>query len=168
MIMKNSLETKLGYFVVLAVFAAWIIVETLGGVEMFRGGYHINALFDTVQDLKVGNSVRLAGVEIGRVEKIALAGNKVRVTMKLHSDAVVRTDSKAIIKFTGLMGQYFVSIDFGTPGAQPAADGVVIRDRGTARPQRHHDQTRPGRHWHSKFRQELHARHHQQFDGPVG
>lgn len=126
MIMKNSLETKLGYFVVLAVFAAWIIVETLGGVEMFRGGYHLNALFDTVQDLKVGNSVRLAGVEIGRVEKIALAGDKVRVTMKLHSDAVVRTDSKATIKFTGLMGQYFVSIDFGTPGAPPAADGTVL------------------------------------------
>jgi phospholipid/cholesterol/gamma-HCH transport system substrate-binding protein len=124
--MKNSLETKLGYFVVLAVFAAWIIVETLGGVEMFRGGYHISALFDTVQDLKVGNSVKLAGVEIGRVEKIALAGDKVRVTMKLHSDAVVRTDSKATIKFTGMMGQYFVSIDFGTPGTPPVMEGAVI------------------------------------------
>src|SRR5208282_3897964 len=126
MIMRNSLETKLGYFVVLAVFAAWIIVETLGGVEMFRGGYHINALFDTVQDLKVGNSVKLAGVEIGRVEKIELAGDKVRVTMKLHSDAVVRTDSKATIKFTGMMGQYFVSVDFGTPGAPPAIGGAVL------------------------------------------
>jgi phospholipid/cholesterol/gamma-HCH transport system substrate-binding protein len=124
--MKNSLETKLGYFVVLAVFAAWIIVETLGGVEMFRGGYHISALFDTVQDLKVGNSVKLAGVEIGRVEKIALSGDKVRVTMKLHSDAVVRTDSKATIKFTGMMGQYFVSIDFGTSGAPPAGEGAVL------------------------------------------
>jgi phospholipid/cholesterol/gamma-HCH transport system substrate-binding protein len=123
--MRNSLETKLGYFVVLAVFAAWIIVETLGGVEMFRGGYHISALFDTVQDLKVGNSVKLAGVEIGRVEKIELTGDKVRVTMKLHSDAVVRTDSKAIIKFTGLMGQYFVSIDFGTSGVT-AAEGAVL------------------------------------------
>jgi phospholipid/cholesterol/gamma-HCH transport system substrate-binding protein len=124
--MRNSLETKLGYFVVLAVFAAWIIVETLGGVEMFRGGYHINALFDTVQDLKVGNSVKLAGVEIGRVEKIELAGTKVRVTMKLHSDAVVQTDSKATIKFTGLMGQYFVSIDFGTPQAPHAIEGAVL------------------------------------------
>jgi len=124
--MRNSLETKLGYFVVLAVFAAWIIVETLGGVEMFRGGYHIKALFDTVQDLKVGNSVKLAGVEIGRVEKIELAGDKVRVTMKLHSDATVKTDSKATIKFTGMMGQYFVSIDFGTPGAPPAVDGTVL------------------------------------------
>ena len=35
--------------------------------------------------------------------------------MKLHSNAVVKTDSKAVVKFTGLMGQNFVSIDFG-PG----------------------------------------------------
>jgi len=124
--MRNSLETKLGYFVVLAVFAAWIIIETLGGVEMFRSGYRINALFDTVQDLREGNSVKLAGVEIGRVESITLATNKVRVTMKLHSDAVVRTDSKATIKFTGMMGQYFVAIDFGTPGAPFAADGTEL------------------------------------------
>ena len=124
--MKNSLETRLGIFVILTVIAAVIIIETLGGVEMFRGGYHISALFDTVQDLKVGNSVRLAGVEIGRVEKIALADNKVRVTMKLHKEAAVRTDSLATIKFTGLMGQYFVAIDFGTPGSPLAGEGAVL------------------------------------------
>jgi phospholipid/cholesterol/gamma-HCH transport system substrate-binding protein len=124
--MKNSLETRLGYFVVLAMFAGWIITETLGGVESFRGGYHLNALFDTVQDLKTGNSVKMAGVEIGRVEKIVLTGDRVKVTMKLHSDAIVKTDSKAVIKFTGLMGQNFVAINFGTPDAPRAVDGAVL------------------------------------------
>ena len=107
--MKNSLETKLGIFVVLAIFAAVLIIETLGGAEFLHSGYHVSALFNTVQDLKVGNSVKMAGVEIGRVEKIVLTGTQVKVTMKLHSDAVVKTDSKAIIKFTGLMGQNFVA-----------------------------------------------------------
>ena len=124
--MKNSLETRLGIFVVLVVFAALFIMETLGGMEKFHGGYRLNALFDTVQDLKVGNSVKMAGVEVGRVEKIALTGNKVKVTMKLHSDAVVKTDSKAIVKFTGLMGQNFVAIDFGSADAPRATDGMVL------------------------------------------
>jgi phospholipid/cholesterol/gamma-HCH transport system substrate-binding protein len=124
--MKNSLETRLGYFVVLAMFAGWIITETLGGVGSFRGGYHVNALFDTVQDLKVGNSVKMAGVDIGRVEKIVLSGNQVKVTMKLQPDAVVKTDSKAVIKFTGLMGQNFVAVDFGTPEAPRAVDGALL------------------------------------------
>ena len=124
--MKNSLETRLGVFIVLVVFAAFFIMETLGGMESIHGGYRLNALFDTVQDLKVGSSVKIAGVEIGRVEKIALDGNKVRVTMKIHSSAVVKTDSKAVIKFTGLMGQNFVAIDFGTPDAPRAVGGAVL------------------------------------------
>ncbi len=124
--MKNSLETRLGVFVVLVVFAAFFIMETLGGMESIHGGYRLNALFDTVQDLKVGSSVKIAGVEIGRVEKIVLEGNKVRVTMKIHSHAIVKTDSKAVVKFTGLMGQNFVAIDFGSAGAPTAADGTVL------------------------------------------
>jgi phospholipid/cholesterol/gamma-HCH transport system substrate-binding protein len=124
--MKNSLETKLGIFVALAIIAAVIIIETLGGVEFLHSGYHVSALFDTVQDLKVGNSVKMAGVEIGRVETITLADQKVKVTMKLNSDAVVKTDSKAVIKFTGLMGQNFVAIDFGSPDAPRAVDGLVL------------------------------------------
>jgi phospholipid/cholesterol/gamma-HCH transport system substrate-binding protein len=124
--MKNSLETRLGIFVVLVVFAAWAIIETLGGMESFRGGYRLNALFDTVQDLKVGSSVKMAGVEIGRVEKIELAGNKVKVTMKLHSGAVVKTDSKALVKFTGLMGQNYVSVDFGSSNAQALEDNQTV------------------------------------------
>jgi phospholipid/cholesterol/gamma-HCH transport system substrate-binding protein len=125
--MKNSLETKLGIFVVLVVLAAWAIMETLGGMEMLHGGYHVNALFNTAQELKVGDSVKMAGVEIGRVEKIALADGKVKVTMKLHSDAVVKTDSEAVIKFSGLMGQNFVSVNFGSPDAPNAVDGAVLQ-----------------------------------------
>jgi phospholipid/cholesterol/gamma-HCH transport system substrate-binding protein len=125
--MKNSLETRLGIFAVLVVLAAWAIMETLGGMEMLHGGYRVNALFNTAQELKIGDNVKMAGVEIGRVEKIALADGKVKVTMKLHADAVVKTDSEAIIKFTGLMGQNFVSINFGSPDAPKAVDGAVLQ-----------------------------------------
>lgn len=124
--MKNSLETKLGIFVVLAIFAAIFIIETLGGLERFHGGYKVSALFDTAQDLKPGDIVKMAGVEVGRVEQIALADQKVKVTLDLRSDAVVKTDSKAIIKFTGLMGQSYVSIGFGSADAPKATDGAIL------------------------------------------
>jgi len=124
--MKNSLETKLGIFVFLAVVAAWIIVETLGSADWFRHGYHITAQFSTVQDLKPGDRVKMAGVEIGRVEAIKLTDTKASVIMKLHDDAMVRTDSKASIKFTGLMGQNFVAIDFGSPDMPKVKDGTEI------------------------------------------
>ena len=118
--MKNTLETRLGIFVALAVIAAVLILEIVGGVERFGPGYRLFALFNNVQDLREGNAVKMAGVEIGRVEKIGLdeTNNKVLVTMKLRRGVQVRTDSIATVKFTGLMGQNFVSVDFGSPGAK--------------------------------------------------
>src|SRR5579859_5488162 len=82
--MRNTLETKLGIFVFLAVLAAWAIVETLGSADFFHRGYHVSAQFTTVQDLKPGDRVKMAGVEIGRVEDIQLTESRVRVIMKLH------------------------------------------------------------------------------------
>jgi phospholipid/cholesterol/gamma-HCH transport system substrate-binding protein len=126
--MKNTLETRLGIFVALAVLAAVLIMETLGGPEWFKRGYHVNADFNTVQDLKLGDRVKIAGVEVGKVDKIGLdeTNNKVRVSMKLRRNVIVRTDSTATIKFTGLLGQNFVAIDFGSPSSPPAADGAVL------------------------------------------
>src|ERR1035437_10043475 len=58
----------------------------------------------------------MAGFEVGRVEKIDLAknDNKVDVTLKMRKGIQVHSDSVATIKFTGLMGQNYVSVDFGT------------------------------------------------------
>lgn len=124
--MKNSLETRLGIFVVFVILAAVVIVETLNGWHFFHHTYEVSALFDTIQDLKTGNDVKMAGVEVGHVDKIAIEDNKVRVTMSLNADAPVKTDSTATIKFTGFMGQNYVSIDFGTPGAPQAVGGTVL------------------------------------------
>jgi len=124
--MKNSLESRLGIFVALAVVAGVVIIEMLGGPEHFMRGPRLYALFNNVQELKVGDRVKMAGVEVGRIEKIELQDEKARITMKMKPDAQVHTDSTATIKFTGLMGQNFVSIDFGTPNAPKATDGTVL------------------------------------------
>ncbi len=116
--MKNTLETRLGMFVALVMVAAFLIIETLGGWgDLFGSGRHLRAQFNTVQDLKVGDAVKMAGVPIGHVETIALTGGKVEVRMKLNKDVPVHTDSQGTIKFTGLMGQYYVDITFGTSTA---------------------------------------------------
>jgi phospholipid/cholesterol/gamma-HCH transport system substrate-binding protein len=127
--MKNSLESRLGIFVALAVVAAVVIIEMLGGPEHFMRGYHLTALFDNVQDLKEGDRVKMAGVEVGRVEKITLESDKAKVIMKMKRNTGVRTDSVASIKFTGLMGQDFVSLDFGSPEAPLAKDGAVLQSK---------------------------------------
>lgn len=125
--MKNTLETRLGIFFALALIVAVIILEMVGVADFFKPGYRVHADFKTVQELKKGDLVKMAGVEIGRVDKIDLANEKVRVTLKIKdSEAEVRTDSKATIKFTGLLGQNFVALDFGTPNAPRAVEGAIL------------------------------------------
>jgi phospholipid/cholesterol/gamma-HCH transport system substrate-binding protein len=66
-------------------------------------------------------------VEVGRIDSISLTNEKVRVTMKIKKrEADVKTDSKATIKFTGLLGQNFVALDFGTPNAPKAVEGATL------------------------------------------
>jgi phospholipid/cholesterol/gamma-HCH transport system substrate-binding protein len=131
--MKNTIETRLGLFVALIMLAAFFLLVIVGGVEKFQRGLHLHALFNGVQELKVGDRVKMAGVEIGKVERIIpdYTNNKVRVSMKIHKDidrnpVVVKTDTTATIKFAGLMGQSFVSLDFGTPAAPPVSEDAFI------------------------------------------
>src|SRR6266480_1999701 len=124
--MKDTLETRLGIFFALAFIAAVLIMEMLGSFDFFKRGIRVHALFNTVQELKEGDPVKMAGVQIGRVEKIDLKENKVDVTLKLDRAASVKTDSKAMIKFAGLMGQNFVSISFGSRAGRKVVNDTII------------------------------------------
>ena len=124
--MKNTLETRLGIFFALALIAAFLIMEMLGSFDFFKRGIRIHAQFNTVQELKEGDPVKMAGVQIGRVERIELLDGKVDVAMKLNKPDNVKTDSKATVKFAGLMGQNFVSISFGSTTAPKADNDTSI------------------------------------------
>ena len=126
--MKNSLESRLGIFVALAVVATVVIIEMLGGPEHFMRGYRLKAQFNNVQELKEGDRVKMAGVEVGRVEKIQLEGEKALVVMKMKHNVRVKTDAVATIKFTGLMGQNYVGIDFGSASTY-AGDGAMLESK---------------------------------------
>ncbi len=126
--MKNTLETRLGMFIALSMIAAFIILHIIGGVDFLKPGYHVRARFSNIQDIKVGDPVKLAGLPVGRVERLALAPgeNKVELTLRLNKNTPIHTDSRATIKLAGLMGQNYVSVDFGSTGAPLLEDNQLI------------------------------------------
>jgi phospholipid/cholesterol/gamma-HCH transport system substrate-binding protein len=113
--MKNSLETRLGIFFAMVFIAGLVLLELAGGFDFFRKGVEIKARFNAVNELQVGALVKLAGVPVGEVRRIAIEGNKVVVTLRVRTDAQVKTDSKAVVRFAGLMGQNYVELTFGSP-----------------------------------------------------
>jgi phospholipid/cholesterol/gamma-HCH transport system substrate-binding protein len=122
--MKNRLETRVGLFFVLAALAAVLMLEVSDNFSPFNKTYVLYADYNNVNELKEGDPVKLSGVQIGRVESIALGSGdrkSVRVTLRVgvaHQDRI-KSDSVATIKFTGLMGQNFVAI-------QPGLDSVAM------------------------------------------
>lgn len=126
--MKNTLETRLGMFIALSMIAAFIILHIIGGADFLKPGYHVRARFSNIQDIKVGDAVKLAGMPVGRVERLSLAPgeSKVELVLRLNRNTPIRTDSKATIKMAGLMGQNYVAIDFGSPGAPMLEDNQLI------------------------------------------
>jgi phospholipid/cholesterol/gamma-HCH transport system substrate-binding protein len=124
--MKNSLETRLGLFFAVTVLAALVLLELAGGLDFFRQGVNVIARFDSVNELQVGAPVKLAGVAIGDVRRVAIDGNKIAVTLRIRPEAAVRTDSKATIRFAGLMGQNYVALSFGSPTAPVVTEGTTL------------------------------------------
>src|SRR5258708_25017592 len=102
--MKDSLETRLGMFVALALIAGFIIIEVLGVPNFFKPAYRLRALFNNTQELKVGDPVKMAGVPVGRVEKIGLTTNKGEGTLPLNRDTPVHTATKATLPVARLLG----------------------------------------------------------------
>ncbi|MBL9128424.1 MAG: MCE family protein [Verrucomicrobiales bacterium] len=125
--MRNSLETRLGVFFAMVFIAGLVLLELAGGFDFFRKGVEVRARFDGVNELQVGAAVKLAGVPVGEVRRIALEGSKVVVTLRVRTDAGVKTDSKAVVRFAGLMGQNYVELTFGSPGAPAVTEGTELQ-----------------------------------------
>ena len=126
--MKNSLETRLGLFFALALLVAFVVMEMVGSFQFFKGGVRVRARFNTVQELSEGDPVKMAGVTIGRVDRIRIATNQpaVEVVMKLENPKGAKTDSKASIRFSGFMGQNYVALSFGSDAEAEVADGTEL------------------------------------------
>ena len=65
--------------------AAFIIVEVVSGFDVFKPALRISAPASTTSgNSKIGDPVKMAGVPVGRVEKLALADNKVELVLRLN------------------------------------------------------------------------------------
>ncbi|SDM64469.1 phospholipid/cholesterol/gamma-HCH transport system substrate-binding protein [Lentzea albidocapillata subsp. violacea] len=95
------------------------------------GGTSYAADFSEAAGLVPGNEVRVAGVKVGKVTKVKLNGDKVRVTFKVK-DAWVGDRTTAMIRIKTLLGQKFLSLD--PQGTQPLSPGDPIPKERTLAP----------------------------------
>jgi phospholipid/cholesterol/gamma-HCH transport system substrate-binding protein len=133
-----ALKLRVGIFVLLALLTFLGLVYALGArARLFEPRYTIHADFTEVGGLVVGATVRLAGVQIGRVTGVHLPGQpggKVRVDLGIarrYADRI-RRNSLARIETQGLLGDKIIEITVGTTAAPPLVSGDVLPSRDPA------------------------------------
>jgi phospholipid/cholesterol/gamma-HCH transport system substrate-binding protein len=125
--MAMSREVKVGLFLVVAFLIVVALFEMVGKETLFARTVEYRTSFKSIPGLKLGDPVRLAGVDVGTVKDIRVIGARVEVTIRVKPGTPVKTDSIATIKLTSLLGTNFVDITFGSPSAQLAPDGSLLQ-----------------------------------------
>lgn len=118
---------KVGIFMTACLLIlGWLILKVEDWRLWGAAGTRVEALFDSVVGLDDKAAVRLAGVRVGRVDGIALAGRQARVTLLLDQPIPFVEGSYAAIANQGLLGDKFIELRLGPEGAPPLAPGSVL------------------------------------------
>ena len=136
------LQLRVGLFVLGGLLVFLAVIYLLGAqARYFERKYDLYAEFVEVGGLLEGATVRLAGVQIGRVTDVALPpdpGGKVRVTLTIarRFSNRIRRDSEARIMTQGLLGDRLVEITIGSAAEPPLPPGATIASREPFEPSR--------------------------------
>lgn len=112
------------------VVLAMVLVAALRADDLpvIGGGETYHAMFTEAGGLKVDDEVRIAGVRVGKVDDIALDGNRVKVTFKVDDTAAFGTDTRAAIKVKTILGAMFLALE-PAGGGQLAEGGTIPAER---------------------------------------
>ena len=130
-----SLQVRIGAFILSGLLVFFAIIYLLGAqARYFERKYDLVAEFTEVGGLIDGATVRLAGVQIGRVTAVVLPEQpegKVRVTLTIARRYAerIRRDSEAHIATQGLLGDKIVEISLGSTAAPALQPGETVASR---------------------------------------
>jgi phospholipid/cholesterol/gamma-HCH transport system substrate-binding protein len=129
-------EIKVGAFVLAGLVAVGGVIFMIGEErQLFERKIDYQVSFTDVQGLRPGSPVRMGGLDIGTVSKVAYATDendrKIYVTVAILSaqSKRIKTDSIATIEGKGLLGDKMVSVTTGSPRAGALAPGSVIKSQ---------------------------------------
>ena len=128
--MNQSLRgtsAKLAVFTAITLVVTYWLASVIGNIHPFSDSYEVTAEFTDATGLLLGDVVKAAGVDVGRVSDIAIDDGIAVVTMSLDEDAQVPSSVGAEIRFRNLVGQRMVTlVDIGTDSTGTLDDGDRI------------------------------------------
>lgn len=133
---RSSFAIGTGLFIVLGFAAlAYLATQTSSVANIHQGdSYTIDAQFTNIGQLKERAPVKIAGVRVGQVQSISLTPGHDVADVKLSIDKRydhIPQDSVATIFTSGLLGDQYVGIDYGSAKQVVADGGTLARTKST-------------------------------------
>lgn len=122
---------KLGIFVMVSLIVTGTLTAIMGSFS-FGSETEYKADFSSASLITKGDDVHVAGVTVGSVKKVEIKDrDAAEVTFKVKKDLVLTTATRASIRFLNLVGDRYMALDQGSPGAPRLADGATIPESRT-------------------------------------
>lgn len=128
--MKNRLKSSyngnrgLWYGIIGAIGLVIVIIAVVGFSSAGIGQKTYTADFAQAGGIRPGDKVRVAGIDVGKVDTTKLNGNHVTIKMKVNNDVVIKDDGSAEIKMSTLLGQRYIDLTLGTSNTN-APDNTI-------------------------------------------
>lgn len=110
----TSQKIRLGLFVIIGLLIFILAIYFIGDKEkMFGKTNHLKTVFNNVNGLQLGNSVRYSGISVGTVRGIEMINDtSIRVDMIIDKAIFpyIKKDAVATISSDGLVGNMIISI----------------------------------------------------------
>jgi phospholipid/cholesterol/gamma-HCH transport system substrate-binding protein len=119
MLRRKTTEILAGLLVLMVAFGFLAYALAHSGQNSVGAGYTLFARFDNIAGLNVGAPVRLAGVQVGRVEQETVDPKTylANVRMTIRKGVLLPRDSSVTVSSESLLGGEYLAID---PGADAA------------------------------------------------
>ena len=121
-----SAAVKLGVFTAISVLVTSVLVAIMG---RFGSGDTVEytAIFQNASLLRKGDDVRVAGVLMGKVDDVEVYdGDKAEVKFTVAKDLPMTTASQVEIRYLNLVGDRYLTVEQGKPGAPQLKEGATI------------------------------------------
>jgi phospholipid/cholesterol/gamma-HCH transport system substrate-binding protein len=130
--MSLSVEKKVGMFFILGLIILGLLLEVGEKWNPFEKNIPYKTYLSSITGLKVGDPVRLAGVDVGRITHIEILSDKIEIDFEVKPGTRIKTDTVAGLRLTNLLGGQFLGLSFGSPNAQLLQAGGAVRGKDVA------------------------------------
>ena len=127
--MRDNLRAtvwRLAIFLTVCFFGAFALLAVFAQFR-FGGGKTYNAEFTNVTGLRPGDFVRIAGVEVGKVEDITINRDAtVRVAFSAKDPVILTAGTRAVIRYDNVIGGRFLALEEGAGELKRLQPGATI------------------------------------------